>query len=195
MPTLPYKEEADADERVRAAYTDIKAGFGADFTDGSYADRHGFALYPNVARPKSRGHIRLRTANALDKPEIDPRYLSDPDDLELTVSALIKCRAIGETEPFRKIGPQKIWPGPATRSRKDIADYVRRFANTVWHPAGTCKMGVDDIAVVDPSLRVRGISGLRVADASIMPTLVSGNTNAPCIMIGEKAAELILSEP
>ncbi len=180
----------------RSAFPDVQVhfscGFGPDTRDGSFADRHGFGLYPNVARPKSRGEIRLRTANPIDRPEIDPRYLSDADDLELTVDALITCRSIGEAEPFKRAGATEIWPGPAARSRDRIADYVRRTSGTVWHPAGTCKMGIDDQAVVDPALRVRGLEGVRVADASIMPTIVSGNTNAPCIMIGEKAAELIL---
>lgn len=165
--------------------------FGPDAFDGSFADRHGFALTPNVARPKSRGTIRLRTASPLDKPEIDPRYLSEPDDLRLTVEGILKAREVANADAFRAFGTREIHPGP-DKGRKEIEDYVRRTATTVWHPAGTCKMGVDDEAVVDPQLRVRGLDGLRVADASIMPTLVSGNTNAPCIMIGEKAAELAL---
>src|SRR5207237_2349883 len=156
-------------------------------------DRHGFNLSPNVSRPKSRGEIRLRTASPLDKPDIDPGYLSDSEDPGLTLEAIVKCRSVGEGEPFKKVGATEIWPGSAARTRDQLADYVRRTASTIWHPVGTCKMGTDEMAVVDPDLRVRGLEGLRVADASIMPTLVSGNTNAPCIMIGEKAAQLILS--
>jgi choline dehydrogenase len=169
----------------------FETDFGPDAFDGSFADRHGFALTPNVARPKSRGTIRLRTASPLDKPEIDPRYLSEPDDLRLTVEGMLKAREVASADAFRAFGAREIHPGP-DKGRKEIEDYVRRTATTVWHPAGTCKMGIDDEAVVDPELRVRGLDGLRVADASIMPTLVSGNTNAPCIMIGEKAAELAL---
>lgn len=180
----------------RSTFPDVQvhfeSDFGADRLDGTLTDRHGFAFYPNVARPKSRGELRLRTGNPLDKPEIDPRYLSDSADLDLTVDALIKCRSIGEAEPFKRVGAKEIWPGPAAKTRPQIAEHVRRTANTVWHPAGTCKMGRDELAVVDPALRVRGLEGLRVADASIMPTIVSGNTNAPCIMIGEKAADLVL---
>lgn len=167
--------------------------FGADAFDGSFADRHGFAFTPNVARPKSRGTVRLRSANPLDKPDIDPRYLSEPDDLRLTVEAMLKAREIVSADAFRAIGAKEVYPGPS-KGRKEVEDYIRRTAHTVWHPAGTCKMGVDDDAVVNPRLRVRNIEGLRIADASIMPTLVSGNTNAPCIMIGEKAADLILQE-
>ena len=192
-------EEAGAFLRLdpRSNFPDVQVhfecDFGPDILDGSAADRHGFNLSPNVSRPKSRGEIRLRTASPLDKPDIDPGYLSDSEDLELTLEAIVKCRSVGEGEPFKKVGATEIWPGPAARTRDQLADYVRRTASTVWHPVGTCKMGTDEMAVVDPDLRVRGLEGLRVADASIMPTLVSGNTNAPCIMIGEKAAQLILS--
>jgi choline dehydrogenase len=177
------------------AYPDVQVHFETDFApdlyDGSSSDRHGFNLSINVSRPKSRGEIRLRTASPLDKPEIDPRYLSEEDDLELTIEGLEKCREVAGAEAFRRFGAKEIYPGPSAR-RRDLPQYVRRTANTVWHPAGSCKMGVDAEAVVDPSLRVRGIEGLRIADASIMPALVSGNTNAPCIMIGEKAADLLL---
>lgn len=181
---------------ARSAFPDVQVhfepDFGVDIVDGSTSDRHGFGFYANVSRPKSRGEIRLRTANPMDKPEVDPRYLSDPSDLELTVEALMRCRAIGETEPFRRLGAREIRPGPEARGPAEVADFVRRTASTVWHPSGTCKMGTDEMAVVDPALRLHGLAGLRVADASIMPTLVSGNTNAPCIMIGEKAADLVL---
>jgi choline dehydrogenase len=127
----------------------------------------------------------------MDPPAIDPGYFSDPDDLRLTVEGLIACREIAQAEPFRRIGAREIRPGPEGATRDELAVYVRRTARTVWHPVGTCRMGSDEGSVVDATLRARGIEGLRIADASIMPTLVSGNTHAPCMMIGEKAAELI----
>jgi choline dehydrogenase len=178
------------------AYPDVQVHFDADFGpdrfDGSQSDRHGFCMWSNVSRPKSRGEITLRSADPLDKPAVDPRYLSDPRDLDLAVDALLACREIGRAEAFQNIGAREVWPGSAAMSRADLAAYVRATASTIWHPVGSCKMGVDAVAVVDPRLRVHGIEGLRVADASIMPTVTSGNTNATCIMIGEKAADLLL---
>ena len=166
--------------------------FGPDRDDGETADRHGFSMTINVSRPKSRGEIRLRSVDPYDKPGVDPRYLADRSDLELTIDGLLACREIATSAPFQKIGVREIWPGEAAKARADLERFVRAMASTIWHPSGSCKMGVDAAAVVDPKLRVHGVEGLRVADASIMPTLVSGNTNATCIMIGEKAAELIL---
>lgn len=166
--------------------------FGADRADGTAADRHGFCMWINASRPRSRGEIRLRSGDPYDKPGVDPRYLSDARDLEVTVDAVLACREIGMAEAFRGVGAREVWPGAGAVSRADIGRFVRAMGSTIWHPAGSCAMGVDARAVVDPALRVRGVAGLRVADASIMPTLVSGNTNAPCIMIGEKAAALVL---
>jgi len=156
------------------------------------ADRHGVTLAHYVLRPRSRGELRLRTANPLDKPALDPRYLSDPDDLRLTLLGLRLMRRIAAGSAFAALGATEIIPGPEVDADAALAAYVRRTASTAFHPVGTCKMGGDAMAVVDASLKVRGLDGLRVADASIMPTLVSGNTNAPTIMIGEKAADLIL---
>ena len=179
------------------AYPDIQVHFepdyGPDRTDGSVTDRHGFGMWINVSRPQSRGEIRLRSADPLDKPAVDPRYLTEPADMDLTVEAVLACRAIGLAPAFQKIGVKEMWPGEAARSKSDIVAYIRAMASTVWHPCGSCKMGVDEMAVVGPDLAVRGVAGLRVADASIMPTVVSANTNATCIMIGEKAAELVLA--
>ncbi len=179
-------------------YPDVQVHFEPDFgpdrNDGSVADRHGFCMWINVSRPKSRGEIRLRSADPYDKPAVDPRYLTDRRDLDLTIDAVLACRQIGTSAPFQKIGVREIWPGEAVRTRGDVDAFVRQMATTIWHPCGSCKMGVDEMAVVDPTLRVRGVEGLRVADASIMPSVVSGNTNATCIMIGQKAAEMILKE-
>src|SRR5262249_12138807 len=145
----------------------------------------------NVSRPLSRGEIRLNSADPLDRPVIDPRYLSNQADLALTIEGVRKCLEIGKAKALSAIGTRPIHP--SGESPEAILDFIRRTASTIWHPVGTCKMGDDALAVVDDRLRVHGIEGLRVADASIMPTIVSGNTNAPCIMIGEKASDLVLA--
>jgi choline dehydrogenase len=144
-----------------------------------------------VNRPASRGEVRLASASPFDRPIIDPKYLSDPSDLELAVAQIRRMRRIGEAPAFDRVGRKEFEPGIDVVDDSALATYVRRTAETTWHPTSTCKMGVDDKAVVDPSLRVHGIEQLRVVDASVMPTLVSGNTNAPTIMIAEKAADLI----
>ena len=143
-----------------------------------------------MSRPKSRGEITLRSSDPFDKPAVDPRYLSDRADLDLTIDAVLACREIGMAPAFQAIGVKEVWPGVQTRA--GIEAFARAMASTVWHPCGSCKMGVDDMAVVGPDLAVHGVQGLRVADASIMPQIVSANTNATCIMIGEKAAEMAL---
>jgi choline dehydrogenase len=123
---------------------------------------------------------------------IDPRYLTDPADRDLALKGLKKLIEIGSARAFGRIGAKRTHPAPQLRQDRDLLQYIRRAGTTIWHPVGSCKMGNDEMAVVDDTLRVRGISALRVADASIMPTIVSGNTNAPCIMIGEKAADLLV---
>jgi choline dehydrogenase len=166
--------------------------YSPHYFDGSGADRHGFGMCMNVNRPKSRGEVRLHSANPLDRPVIDPRYLTDPDDLALSVRGIQACLRIAAQPALRAIGAQQTDPAPDADDEDGIIRFIRRAATTIWHPAGTCRMGPDALSVVDDRLRVHGIDGLRVADASIMPTLVSGNPNATCIMIGEKAADLIL---
>ncbi len=166
--------------------------YSPHYFDGSGADRHGFGLCMNVNRPKSRGEVRLYSANPLDRPVIDPRYLSDPDDLALSVRGIQACLRIGNAPALAALGAEQTDPAPDADDEDGIIRFIRRVATTIWHPAGTCRMGPDAMSVVDDRLRVHGIEGLRVADASIMPTLVSGNPNATCIMIGEKAADLIL---
>ena len=167
--------------------------FGADRMDGSLTDRHGFIMWINVSRPKSRGEVRFRSADPFDEPAVDPRYLTDRRDLETTIDALLQCRAIASAEAFRPIGTREIWPGEGARTRAAVEACVRASASTIWHPSGLCRMGVDAMAVVDPAQRVREVEGLRVTDASIMPRIVSANTDATCIMIGEKAADLVLA--
>ena len=166
--------------------------YSPHYFDGSPADRHGFGLCMNVNRPKSRGEVRLYSANPLDRPMIDPRYLSDPDDLDLSVRGIRACLKIAKAAALGRLGARQTDPAPDADDEDGIIRFIRRVATTIWHPAGTCRMGPDAESVVDDRLRVHGIEGLRIADASIMPTLVSGNPNATCIMIGEKASDLIL---
>ena len=147
-------------------------------------------------RPESAGHLELRSANMDDHPAIHPNYLATDLDCRTIVKGIQIARKISRTEPLKSHITEEHAPGADVAFDDEDAtlDWARRTAVTIYHPTGTCKMGIDDKAVVDPRLRVRGIAGLRVADASIMPKIVSGNTNAPCIMIGEKAADLILED-
>lgn len=138
--------------------------------------------------------MSLRSADPLDDPLIDPRFLSDPADLPPMVAGVKAARAVLAAPAFDPYRGEEIFPGPAVRTDEEIIGFIRRKAESIYHPAGTCKMGHDAMAVVDDSLRVHGLAGLRVADASIMPTLIGGNTNAAAVMIGEKAADLILAD-
>ena len=179
-----------------SAYPDVQihceSNFGPFYFDGTPADRHGFGLILNVCRPQSRGEVRLHSANPLDRPLIDPRYLTAPQDAALTIKGVRACLQIAATDAMTAIGTRQTDPAPNADDAA-ILNFIRLHATTIWHPVGTAKMGSDPMAVVDERLRVHGIENLRVADASIMPVMVSGNTNATCIMIGEKAADLVLS--
>jgi choline dehydrogenase-like flavoprotein len=155
---------------------------------------HGYSCHACILRPQSRGHVRLRSADMRDAPSIDPRFLSVEADMDALVAGVRIVRRIFAQPALADARSRELLTddfGPDSSNEEAIRAFVRRHADSVYHPVGTCKMGIDDMAVVDPSLRVRGIEGLRVADASIMPTLIGGNTNAPAIMIGEKAADLI----
>lgn len=153
--------------------------------------RHGFVVHVNALRPKSRGQIRLRSSEIADPPLLQPNLLSHEDDLHLLIEGLRVARRIIAAPALAPFRSDELSPGPAVESQAQLAEYVRGTVATVFHPVGTCKMGIDRMAVVDPSLRVRGIDGLRVIDASVMPEIVSGNTNAPTIMIAEKGAALL----
>ena len=147
-------------------------------------------------RPESTGYLKLKSPNFLDSPEIHPNYLSTDVDCKTIVKGVKIARQIANCEPLKSRLNGEHAPGPdvAINDEEATLEWVRRTAVTIYHPTGTCKMGTDEMAVVTPNLKVKGIEGLRVADASIMPRITSGNTNAPAIMIGEKASDLILKE-
>jgi choline dehydrogenase len=150
---------------------------------------NAYAIAPGIIRPVSRGELKLTAENAAAPLHLDPRYLSEPADLNALVHSLEVSIDILESPVFARWRKRSLWPKAKTRA--DRIQWVRQTCETYHHQAGTCKMGIDAMSVVDPQLRVYGIEGLRVADASIMPAVTSGNTNAPSIMIGEKAADLI----
>ena len=148
-------------------------------------------MFSTLIQPKSRGTLRLASADPTVAPLIDPQFLSEPEDLAVLREGLDMIRETMNHPSIAKHVRSEYEPGPAY-SGEWLTEEIRNRANTVYHPVGSCRMGVDERAVVDPELRVRGIEGLRVADASIMPSITGGNTNAPSLMIGERAAELIL---
>ncbi|HYD05180.1 MAG TPA: GMC oxidoreductase, partial [Reyranella sp.] len=178
---------------------DLLLGWVPMFTEASPRGREisrtaGFTCYAHPMRPESRGSIHVTSADAQTPPAIRFNFLSAPVDAELTVKAIRVARAIMTAPAMAPFKLTERAPGSQRQSDEDIIEWVKATAETTYHPVGTCKMGVDPMAVVDPKLRVHGITGLRVADASIMPTLTSGNTNAPSIMIGERASDLILQQ-
>ncbi|MFD0911098.1 GMC family oxidoreductase [Ruegeria arenilitoris] len=155
---------------------------------------YGFSCHICKLRPESRGTVSLHSADPFAAPAIDPAFLSDPRDLDTMIKGARMTREILEAPALAKYRHKEMFGTDTARTDADWERHIRARADTIYHPVGTCKMGVDDMAVVDPQLRVRGLQGLRVVDASVMPTLVSGNTNAPTIMIAEKAADMILAD-
>ena len=158
------------------------------------ARQSGMTCYAHPMRPESRGHIHAVSADPRRPPAINFNFLSSPVDAELTVRAVRIARAVMTAPAMAPLRVTEIAPGPSRTTDDEIVDWVKSAAETTYHPVGTCKMGSDAMAVVDARLRVHGIAALRIADASIMPTLTSGNTNAPSIMIGEKAADMVLKD-
>ncbi|MGW0710284.1 GMC family oxidoreductase [Streptomyces sp. NPDC002643] len=155
------------------------------------ASGHGWTVLAGHVRPLSRGSIRLRSADPADTPVLDPNYLADPADLAALVAAIRMTREIAAEKALADWRTVEIAPGPGVRSDAEIAAYVRRTLQSYHHQVGTCRMGTDPDSVVDPTLRVHGVPGLRVADASVMPSVPSGNTNAPAIMVGERCADFV----
>ena len=158
------------------------------------ARQSGMTCYAHPMRPESKGQVHIVSSDPRRPPAIRFNFLSAPIDAEITVRAVRIARAVMTAPALAPFQVTELAPGAALTTDEEIIDWVRRVAETTYHPVGTCRMGADPLAVVDARLRVHGIAGLRVADASIMPTLTSGNTNAPAIMIGEKAAALLLED-
>jgi choline dehydrogenase len=186
-----------AHTRPELASADIKIScspFSADRPQDGLHKWSGFTMIAYQLRPDSRGEIKLKSANPADPPALHPNYLSDENDRRTLVDGLKLCREILAQPSMQQYIAEELLPGPGVRSDSELLAHARARGGTVYHPTSTCKMGIDAMAVVDPELRVRGVEGLRVADASVMPTVVSGNTNAAAIMIGEKAADLVRKE-
>jgi len=175
---------------------DIQLHFVISIVDDHARNLHmgyGFSCHVCVLRPKSRGEVGLTDANPLSPPRINPRYLSEEEDEKVMLKGVRKMREILQAPALEKFRHKEIYTEDA-RTDAELMAHIRARADTIYHPVGTCKMGIDEMAVVDPTLKVRGIEGLRVVDASIIPTMIGGNTNAPTIMIAEKAADLIRAD-
>lgn len=152
----------------------------------------GFTASLWQCHPRSRGRLSIRSADPLADPLIEPHYLSNPHDRKVMVAGIRMLREIYRQPSFRDLWAEEVLPGPEAETDEDLLAFARNFGGTVFHASGTCRMGKDDTAVVTPELRVRGVEGIRVIDASVMPQITSANTNAASLMIGEKGAELVL---
>lgn len=183
--TLPNLEAPDIQYHFAAAYF---VGHGFDNPKGN-----GYSLGPCLLTPESRGTVKLQSANAKDKVLIDPRYLSEEEDVQTLLRATRIALKILEQPAFAPYKNSYFMPSSANPTDEEIIETMRLRGETLYHPVGTCKMGNDELSVVDSELKVKGIENLRVIDASVMPTVTRGNTNAPTIMIAEKGADLILS--
>ena len=170
--------------------------FSADMPSKGAHTFSAFTASVLQLRPESTGYLKLKSSNYLDHPDIHPNYLATITDCKTIVKGVQIAREIAQHEPLKGHVTEEYAPGSEVPldDEEGTLDWVRKTAVTIYHPTGTCKMGTDEMSVVSPTLKVRGVEGLRVADASIMPKITSGNTNAPAIMIGEKASDLILKE-
>lgn len=189
---------AEAGGFIKSAPSEALPDLQLHFVIGKLVDHgrktvfgHGYSCHVCLLRPRSRGSIGLRSPDPFAAPRIDPNFLSDPDDVRRLVRGFQVMRGILAQPALAGHRGQELPVSAAARTDAEIEQFVRNFADTIYHPVGTCRMGSDAGAVVDAQLRVHGVDGLRVVDASVMPSIVGGNTNAPVIMIGEKAADLI----
>lgn len=174
---------------------DLQMKFGGlKFVDPAHdQEGPGFTFAPVLVQPRSTGSVALHPADPARNLVLRPNYLSDPADVETFLHGIELARALARTDALADVVKTEIAPGPQVTSRADLTDFVRRGAATLWHPVGTCALGEGEQSVVDPELRVHAVTGLRVADASVIPRIVAGNTNAACVMIGEKASDLVLA--
>lgn len=185
-----------ADPDARSPDLQFHFGQGSGIEKGIVKlDRPGVTLNAAFIRPRSRGTVRLASADPNDVPLIDPNYWADPYDREMSLRGLELARQIMAQPALRPFIAREALPGPEARDAKTLLEYACRMAKTQHHPVGTCRMGHDELAVVSPDLKVHGLDGLRVCDASVMPSINSSNTNAPTIMIGEKASDLVAGRP
>lgn len=183
--------------RPDLAAPDLQLHFGITAIDDHGRKLHwgrGFSCHVAMLRPKSRGSVRLQSRDPAQPPEIDPKFLAEPEDLEAMISCFKLTRRLMDAPALKAMRTRDMFT-EGVETDDDIRAILRQRVDTVYHPVGTCKMGINDpLAVVDPALKVHGIDGLRIVDASVMPIIPSGNTNAPTIMIGEKAADMIRAE-
>ena len=156
-------------------------------------DRHGYQLHASLNQPKSRGQVTLNSSNPYNHPKIKFNYLENDYDLKETIKCIHVARKILSQNSMKPFAGKEIGPGENAETDKDIEHYIRSKSETAYHPSCTLKMGTDDMAVVDEKLKIYGLQNIRVADASIMPEITSGNLNAPTLMIGERASDFILN--
>jgi len=169
------------------------ATLSADMAGGKVHDFSGFTLSVCQLRPESRGYVRIKSADPFEPPSMQPNYLDTDLDRRTAVAGVKSARAIASSGAMSPVVRREIKPGPELSEDAELLEYCRNNGATIFHPSGTCKMGTDEdkMSVLDERLRVRGIQSLRVIDCSAMPTLVSGNTNAPVVMMAEKAVDMI----
>ena len=169
------------------------ATMSADMAGGEVHEFSGFTLSICQLRPESRGHVRIRSDDPFEPPAMQPNYLDTDLDRRTAVAGMKSARAIARSEAMSPFVKREVAPGPDARDDEALLEFCRNNGATIFHPSGTCKMGTadDPMAVVDERLRVRGVEALRVIDCSVMPTLVSGNTNAPIVAMAEKAVDMI----
>ncbi|MBV1916811.1 MAG: GMC family oxidoreductase N-terminal domain-containing protein [Sphingomonadaceae bacterium] len=197
MTMIPVEAMAYIRSKPDLGFPDVKLSLGLMMFDPAKGGPHeepGMVIFQNVAKPESRGEIRLRSANPSDGPLIDHRLIGDPQDMAAMVRGVKKVQEIFAQPALGKHVVRQVLPEPMPQSDAEWADAIRNRSGIGFHPVGTCRMGGDEASVVDPRLRVRGVEGLRVVDASIMPIMPAANTNAPSIMVGEKGADLILED-